>query len=81
MKYLKYFLLAFLLFLVIGGIYFYPKYQRGLEIAEALDRNNITHTFLNMDKYFPYLLITPNTFPTFSRWDGIAVCFPIFSQP
>lgn len=67
MKFLKYLLLAFLLILVIGGVYFYPKYQRGLEIAKALDPNNITHTFLHMDKYFPSkevkALGKPHVFP------------------
>lgn len=49
MKFIKYSLLVFLLICIGGGIYIYPKYQRGLEIAEALDPSNITHTFLNMD--------------------------------
>lgn len=53
MKNLKYILGIIGILLVAGGIYFYPKIQRALEIQEATQMDKIQHTFINMDKFFP----------------------------
>lgn len=67
MKFIKYFFLLFLVILIAGGIYIYPKYQRGLVVAKALDQNNIAYTFLNMDEFFPHKEVkasaNPHIFP------------------
>lgn len=83
MKFIKYSLLVILLICIGGGIYIYPKYQRGLEIAEALDPSNITYTFLNMDEYFPHKEVkasaTPHIFPE-GKLIGLPESFSIPSQ-
>lgn len=54
MKVLKYILLFLVVVIGVAGVYIYPKYQRGLVVAKALDQNNIAYTFLNMKEFFPY---------------------------
>ncbi|MEM6803387.1 MAG: serine hydrolase [Bacteroidota bacterium] len=53
MKNLKYIGLFLLIAIVLAGLYIYPKYQRGLVVAKALDQKNIAYTFLHADEFFP----------------------------
>ncbi len=83
MKLIKYLLVVILFILVAGGIYIYPKYQRGLIVAQALDQNNIAYTFLNMDEFFPHKEVktsgTPYIFPQ-GKLIGLPEEFSIPSQ-
>ena len=67
MKITKYTLAILLPLLLIGGIYFYPKYQRGMEIDRLMQPDQYAHTFINMDEYFPAKAVlksnNPHIFP------------------
>lgn len=67
MKIVKYILPLLLCILIISGVYFYPKYQRGMEIDALMQPDKYVPTFINMDKYFPAKEVqkakTPHIFP------------------
>lgn len=53
MKNIKYLLFIIVLLLPIAAYFLYPKYQRGLQIEEAMEGKNNLHTFTHMDELFP----------------------------
>lgn len=71
MKFIKYSATFIIALLIAAGVYIYPKYQRGLVVAKALDQNNIAYTFLHMDEFFPSKEVrkgeTPHIFPKADR--------------
>ena len=63
MKYLKFIFLITLPLLAIAAFFFYPKYQRGMEIDALMQPSKYAHTFINMDKYFPSKAVKKSTTP------------------
>lgn len=53
MKIIKYILFSIVGVVILASIIYYPKYQRGIFIEEAMSGDNNFYTFIHMNEFFP----------------------------